>query len=56
MQIYDTDKDDNIIIIYDSRWQDPEVLGYEKGTKEYEGLRKLWENLNEKYDKGEVPL
>ena len=43
MQIYGEDENGNMIVLYDSRWQHPELLGYEKGTEEYEGLRNLWE-------------
>ena len=43
MQIYDTDEEGNIIILYDSRWQHPELLGHKKDSEEYKSLRKLWE-------------
>ena len=43
--IYDMDKDGNRIVVYDSRWRFPELLGYSKDThpEEYRALQKQWE-------------
>jgi len=43
MQIYGTDEDDNIIVIFDSRWKYPELLGYKPGDPMYKVLQELWE-------------
>ncbi len=43
MTIYDTNNDSEIIILFDSRWQNPETLGYKPEDPEYKLLRKLWE-------------
>lgn len=43
MTIYDTNKDGEIIILFDSRWQNPEAFGYKPSDPEYMLLRKLWE-------------
>ena len=43
MTIYSEDKDGNIIIEFDSRWQYPELLGYKPEDLEYKLLRSLWE-------------
>ena len=40
--IYSEDKDGNIIITFDSRWQYPELLGYKPDDPEYKLLRSLW--------------
>ena len=43
MTIYDTNKDGEIIIVFDTRWQFPELLGYKPEDPQYKLLRKLWE-------------
>lgn len=43
MTIYDTNKDGEITILYDSRWEFPEVFGYKPEDPEYKLLRGLWE-------------
>ena len=37
--IRDYDRDGNRIVVYDSSWRYPELLGYEKDTREYEEKR-----------------
>ena len=39
MQIVDTETGETL---YDSRWQFPELLGYQEGSKEYKAIQKLW--------------
>ena len=39
MTIYDTDDKGNIVVLYDSRWQYPELLGYKETDPQYEMLR-----------------
>ena len=43
MTIYDEDREGNIIVVYDSRWQHPETLGYKPTDPEYAELQRLWE-------------
>jgi hypothetical protein len=43
MQIYGADSDGNIIVIFDSRWRFPELLGYSPNDPQYSMLQKLWE-------------
>jgi len=43
MTIYGTYEDGEIIITFDSRWQNPETLGYKPEDPEYKLLRRLWE-------------
>lgn len=43
MTIYSTDSEGNVTILYDSRWQFPEILGYKPSDPEYTELQKLWE-------------
>jgi len=43
MTIYSTNKDGEITILFDSRWQHPETLGFKPEDPEYKLLRKLWE-------------
>jgi len=45
MLIIDTDKDGNIIIIFDSRWRFPELLGYSPDDPQYKALQELWEQV-----------
>ena len=42
MQIIDTDDDGQIVILYDSRWQYPEVFGYKPTDPQYKCLRECW--------------
>ena len=46
--IYDCDRDGKVIVIYDSRWRYPEMLGYEKDTREYRAMQEMWENATGK--------
>ena len=41
--IYSLDENGDRIVVYDSRWRFPELLGYEKDTKEYRALQERWE-------------
>ena len=41
--IYDTDDDGNIIVVFDSRWRYPELLGYSPDDPEYKALQRMWE-------------
>ena len=45
--IYDRDEDGNTVVLYDSRWRFPELLGYtrEKHPKEYKALQEQWERV-----------
>lgn len=43
MTIYSTNSASEIEILFDSRWQNPEVFGYKPEDPEYKLLRKLWE-------------
>ncbi len=52
MTIYDTNDDGEIIIVFDSRWQNPEVFGYKPEDPQYKLLRKLWEEAVGKDDAG----
>ena len=47
MTIYDTTKDGEIIITFDSRWQFPELFGYKPEDPQYKLLRGLWEEATE---------
>jgi hypothetical protein len=42
MQIIDTDSDGMIVILFDSRWKNPETLGYKPSDPQYKCLRELW--------------
>lgn len=42
MTIYDTTDDGEIVILFDSRWQHPETLGYKPEDPQYILLRRLW--------------
>jgi len=46
--IYDTDDEGNIIVVFDSRWQFPELLGYSPDDPEYKALQRLWEKATGK--------
>jgi len=48
MTIYSTDKDGNIIVVFDSRWRFPELLGYSPEDPQYAMLQKLWEQRTRK--------
>jgi len=43
MTIYSTDDEGNIIVIFDSRWRFPELLGYSPDDPRYKALQRLWE-------------
>ena len=45
MTIIHTTDDGEIIILFDSRWQFPELLGYKPEDPQYKLLRKLWEEV-----------
>ena len=47
MTIYSEDKDGNIIVIFDSRWQFPETLGYKPEDPQYKLLQKLWAEVQD---------
>jgi len=48
--IYKTNEDGEITIIFDSRWEHPETLGYKPEDPEYKMLRKLWEEATKESD------
>lgn len=48
MTIYSTDNEGNIIVVFDSRWRYPELLGYSPDDPEYSMLQKLWEKVTGK--------
>ena len=52
--IYDTDDDGNIIVIFDSRWRFPEILGYSVDDPQYKALQRMWEERTGKWIPGEV--
>ena len=41
--IYDADDDGNIIVIFDTRWRFPEILGYSPDDPQYKALQRMWE-------------
>ena len=45
MTIYSEDQSGNIIVTYDSRWRNPETLGYKPTDPEYAELQNLWEEV-----------
>ena len=47
MQITTTDDDGMIVIIYDSRWAHPEVLGYRPTDPQYKCLREMWRKVTQ---------
>ena len=54
MTIYSADGDGNVIVVFDSRWRFPELLGYSPGDPQYAELQKLWEErTGKKIAKGE---
>lgn len=48
MTIYDTDEDGNIIVVFDSRWRFPELLGYSPADPQYKILQRMWEKVTGK--------
>ena len=56
MQILGEDKDGMIIIHYDSRWEDPTLLGYKPGSPGFLLLRQLWEEAHEEEDHEDPPI
>jgi hypothetical protein len=41
--IYDADDEGNIIVMFDSRWRFPELLGYSVDDPQYAALQQMWE-------------
>jgi len=41
MQLIGSDEDGNPVILYDSRWQYPDLLGYSPSDPMYHALREL---------------
>ena len=56
MVIYDTTDDGEVIILFDSRWQFPELLGYKPEDPQYKLLRKLWEEATKEADAEEPTI
>lgn len=56
MTICDTTEDGEIIILFDSRWQFPELLGYKPEDPQYKLLRKLWEEATKVTDDEEPTI
>lgn len=48
MTIYSTDENGNMIVIFDSRWRYPELLGYSPDDPQYSMLQRLWEQATGK--------
>ena len=46
--VYDADDDGNIIVVFDSRWRFPELLGYSPDDPEYKALQRMWEKATGK--------
>lgn len=45
MQLIGSDEDGNILILYDSRWRDPTLLGYSPSDPMYHTLRELYRRI-----------
>ena len=43
MLIVDIPEEGDGETIFQSWWRFPEIMGYEKGTPEYEALQRMWE-------------
>lgn len=41
--IYDTDDEGNIIVVFDTRWRFPELLGFSPEDPQYSALQRMWE-------------
>jgi hypothetical protein len=52
--IYDTDEKGNIVVVFDSRWRFPELLGYSPGDPQYGALQRMWEKATGKKISKEV--
>jgi hypothetical protein len=52
--VYDTDKEGNIIVVFDSRWRFPELLGYSPNDPQYRALQRMWEKATGKRISAEV--
>jgi hypothetical protein len=48
MQIYSTDENGEITVVFDSRWKFPELLGYKPEDPMYKVLQGLWEQTTGK--------
>ncbi len=56
MTIYSADEKGNIIVVFDSRWRYPELLGYSPDDPQYAALQELWEQITgKKIPKGDEP-
>ena len=56
MVIYGEDKEGNIIVVFDSRWRFPELLGYSPDDPQYKMLQRLWEQTTGKRIPGDEPV
>ena len=45
MQLMGWDDEDTPIVLFDSRWAYPELLGYEPKDPQYKSLRKLYKKI-----------
>jgi hypothetical protein len=45
MQITRTDEDGQITILFDSRWQYPELMGYKPTDPQYRCLQEMWRKV-----------
>lgn len=48
MQLISSNDDGDPIILYDSRWRDPSVLGYKPDDPQYRMLQELYEAITGK--------
>jgi len=55
MQIYGTDENGEITVVFDSRWKYPELLGYKPCDPEYSILQSLWERATGEKISKDVP-
>ena len=46
--IYDTDDDGNMMVVFDTRWQFPELLGFSPDDPQYKSLQRMWERATGK--------
>lgn len=46
MQIISIDDDGRVTIMYDSRWANPELLGYKPSDPQYKCLREMWRKIH----------
>ena len=54
MQIIETDEDGMIVIIFDSRWKNPETLGFKPDSPQYKCLRELWLKITNSDEESEM--